>query len=123
MHAALSNLAARVPLTDLGYLVVAVLIQRESGGNLAELLGNVSRTIRDRLKLLGQVRVMAAEGKMSAWILSLLPFCVAFLMQLVKPDYLPVLWQHPTGSRLLWGCLSMVVFAVFWMRGIIRIRV
>ncbi len=123
MNVALSNLAARVPLTDLGYLVIAVLIQRESGGNLAELLGNVSRTIRDRLKLLGQIRVLSAEGRMSAWVLSLLPFGVALMMQLSKPDYLPLLWQHPTGARLLWCCLGMVVFAMFWMRSIIRIRV
>ncbi len=123
MNAALTNLAARVPLTDLGYLVIAVLIQRESGGNLAELLGNVSRTIRERLKLLGQIRVLSAEGRMSAWILSVLPFAVALLMQLSKPDYLQILWQHPTGARLLWCCLAMVVFALFWMRSIIRIRV
>jgi tight adherence protein B len=120
---ALTNLAARVTLTDLRYLVIAVLIQRESGGNLAELLGNVSRIIRDRLKLLGQIRVLSAEGKMSAWILGVLPFAVALAMQLAKPDYLPMLWHHPTGARLLAGSLCMVVFSIFWMRSIIRIRV
>lgn len=123
MHAALTNLATRVPLTDLRYLVIAVLIQRESGGNLAELLGNVSRIIRDRLKLLGQVRVLSAEGKLSAWILGLLPFGVALALQLSKPDYLALLINHPTGSRLLAGSLCLVVFAIFWMRSIIRIRV
>lgn len=123
MHAALTNLAARVPLTDLGYLVIAVLIQRESGGNLAELLGNVGRIIRDRLKLLGQVRVLSAEGRMSAWVLGVLPFAVALAMHLTKPDYLALLWQSPTASRLLVCSLSMVVFSIFWMRHIIRIRV
>ncbi len=123
IHAALTNLAARVPLTDLGYLVIAVLIQRESGGNLAELLGNVGRIIRDRLKLLGQIRVLSAEGRMSAWVLGVLPFAVAFAMYLSKPAYLALLWQSPTASRLLVCSLTMVVFAIFWMRNIIRIRV
>jgi tight adherence protein B len=69
MNEALHNLALRIPLTDLRYLVIAVLIQRESGGNLAELLGNISRMTRARLKLVAQVRVLSAEGRMSAWIL------------------------------------------------------
>lgn len=123
MNEALHNLATRVPLTDLRYLVIAVLIQRESGGNLAELLDNISRLIRERLKLLGQVRVLSAEGRMSAWILGLLPLAVALLMSLVNPAYISVLWTDPAGVRLLWYSAATTVVGVLWMRSVIRIRV
>ncbi|UTY56893.1 type II secretion system F family protein [Massilia sp. erpn] len=123
MNEALHNLAQRVPLTDLRYLVIAVLIQRESGGNLAELLGNVSRLTRARLKLLGQVRVQAAEGKMSAWVLSLLPLAVMLVLSLVNPAYVRVLWTDPVGVQLLWFAAGIMLVGVVWMRQMIRIRI
>jgi tight adherence protein B len=123
MNEALHNLALRVPLTDLRYLVIAVLIQRESGGNLAEVLGNISRLIRARLKLLSQVRVMSAEGRMSAWILGLLPFAVLLLMGLANPDYVSVLWKDPLGISLMWYSAAIAGGGVLWMRKLIRIRV
>jgi tight adherence protein B len=123
MQDALHNLAARVPLTDLRYLVIAVLIQRESGGNLAELLDNVSRMTRARLQLLAQVRVMSAEGRMSAWVLTLMPLGLMAAMQVTNPKYSSVLWQDPNGQRMLWyGACAMVVGMV-WMRQVIRVRV
>ena len=123
MQDALHNLALRVPLTDLRYLVIAVLIQRESGGNLAELLDNVSRMTRSRLQLLAQVRVMSAEGRMSAWILALMPVCLMAAMQVSNPKYSALLWQDPGGQRMLWyaGCAILVGMA--WMRRIVRVRV
>lgn len=123
MNEALHNLAARVPLTDLRYLIIAVLIQRESGGNLAEILGNISRLIRSRLKLLGQVRVLSAEGKMSAWILGLLPLAVLLVMSMTNSKYISVLWTDPMGVQLMWYAALASVGGVFWMRGVIRIRV
>jgi tight adherence protein B len=123
MNEALHNLALRVPLTDLRYLVIAVLIQRESGGNLAEVLGNISRLIRARLKLLSQVRVMSAEGRMSAWILGLLPFAVLLLMGLANPQYVSVLWQDPLGVSLMQYSAAIAGGGVLWMRKLIRIRV
>jgi tight adherence protein B len=123
MNEALHNLAARIPLTDLRYLVIAVLIQRESGGNLAELLDNVSRMTRARLKLMGHVRVLSAEGRMSAWVLSLLPLAVLALMTLSNPKYVSVLWREPAGQRLMWYALGAAIFGVLWMRNVIRIRV
>ncbi|HWW70260.1 MAG TPA: type II secretion system F family protein, partial [Duganella sp.] len=123
MNEALHNLALRVPLTDLRYLVIAVLIQRESGGNLAEVLGNISRLIRARLKLLGQVRVMSAEGRMSAWILGILPVVVLLLMSISNPAYIRVLWTDPIGVRLMWYSSVAAVGGVFWMRKLIRIRI
>jgi tight adherence protein B len=123
MNEALHNLALRVPLTDLRYLVIAVLIQRESGGNLAEVFGNISRLIRARLKLLSQVRVMSAEGRMSAWILGLLPLGVMALMTLSNPAYVKVLWTDPIGIKLMWYAFAVAVGGVLWMRKLIRIRV
>jgi tight adherence protein B len=123
MNEALHGMAARIPLTDLRYLIIAVLIQRESGGNLAEILGNISQIIRARLKLVAHVRVLSAEGRMSAWILSLLPFGVMGMMLLTNPQYVSMLWTDPTGVRMLWCGLGMILFGVAWLRKIIRIRI
>jgi tight adherence protein B len=123
MGEALHNMAARIPLTDLRYLIIAVLIQRESGGNLAEILGNISTIIRSRLKLVAQVRVLSAEGRMSAWILGLLPFAVMLALTLLNPEYVSMLWTDPSGVRLLWYAAGMILFGVVWLRKVIRIRI
>ena len=123
MNEALQNLAARIPLTDLRYLVIAVLVQRESGGNLAEVLLSIARIIRARLKLLGQVRVLSAEGRMSAWVLGLMPVVMIGVMSLVNPQYISLLWTDPSGIRLLWYAAGMVALGVVWMRKVIRIRI
>ncbi|TFW29730.1 type II secretion system F family protein [Massilia horti] len=123
MGEALHNMAARIPLTDLRYLIIAVLIQRESGGNLAEILGNISTIIRGRLKLAAQVRVLSAEGRMSAWILGCLPFVVSTMMLIMNPKYISMLWTDPTGMRLLWYALGMIVVGVIWLRKVIHIRI
>src|SRR5437867_4192404 len=123
MHTALLNLAARIPVTDLRYFVIAVLIQRETGGNLAELLDNISTIIRARLKLFGQIRVLSAEGRMSAWILTLLPMGVALVMNFINPGYIGVLWKDPMGLRLVGGAVLLMIFGIFWMWRIVKIHV
>ncbi|HEX8612544.1 MAG TPA: type II secretion system F family protein [Telluria sp.] len=123
LNEALHSLAERVPLTDLRYMVIAVLIQRESGGNLAEILGNISHIIRERLKLLGQIRVLSAEGRISAWILGLLPFAVAAMMYFANPEYISMLWTDPAGVRLLCYAGVMICIGVVWLRKLIHIRV
>jgi tight adherence protein B len=123
MPDALMNLATRVPSTDLRYFVIAVLIQRETGGNLAELLGSISAIIRERIKLLGQVRVLSAEGKMSAWVLGLLPFGAALMIQLTNPKFLEVLYTDPGGRKMLVIAGVMMLIGIVAMRKIIRIRV
>jgi tight adherence protein B len=123
MNEALHNMAARIPLTDLRYLIIAVLIQRETGGNLAEILTNISHIIRGRLKLAAKVRVLSAEGRMSAWILGLLPFAVSGMLMLVNPGYVQMLWLDPTGVKLLWIALAMIVVGVIWLRKVIRIHI
>ncbi len=123
MHTALLNLAARIPVTDLRYFVIAVLIQRETGGNLAELLDNISTIIRARLKLFGQIRVLSAEGRMSAWILTLLPIGVALVMNVVNPTFIAVLWKDPMGLRLVTIAVLLMIFGIFWMWRIVKIHV
>lgn len=123
MNEALHAMAARIPLTDLRYLIIAVLIQRESGGNLAEILGNISQIIRARLKLVAHVRVLSAEGRMSATILTVLPFAVLGMMLVMNPKYISVLWTDPSGMRMMWCTLGMMVVGGVWMRKIIRIRI
>lgn len=123
LNEALHNMAARIPLTDLRYLVIAVIIQRDSGGNLAEILGNISQIIRARLKLVAQIRVLSAEGRMSAWILGVLPVFVMVMMLLINPTYISLLWTDPVGVHLLWYAAAMSVLGVFWLRKVIRIRV
>lgn len=123
MNQALQNLAGRMPSMDLRFFVIAVLIQRESGGNLAEILGNLSAIIRQRLALLNKVRVLSAEGKLSAWILGALPFATALLINIVNPGFMKVLWTDPVGLKLVGGALVLMVLGVLWMRKIIRIRV
>lgn len=123
MQVALTNLARRVPVADLRYFVIAVLIQRDSGGNLAEVLDTIAALVRARLKLFDKIRVLSAEGRLSAWILALLPFGTAALISLLNPGFLTVLWEDPTGMRLAVGALMAMVVGVVWMRQIIRIRV
>jgi len=123
MQDALNNLSARVPGTDVGYFVVAVLIQRETGGNLTELLGNIATIVRERLKLFGQVRVLSAEGRLSAWILTLLPFVLAAMLNFIHPEFMKVLWTDPVGRNLLAGMAVFMLLGIFWMRKVIRIRV
>jgi len=120
---ALMNLTTRVPSTDLSYFVIAVLIQRETGGNLAELLSNISQLIRARLKLMGTVRVLSAEGRLSAWILTLLPFVLGLVLHLMNPEFLSVLWTDPMGQKMVAVALLMMVIGIFSMWRIIKIRV
>jgi len=120
---ALINLAARVDSSDLRYFVVAVLVQRETGGNLAELLSKTATLIRARMRLAGTVRVLSAEGRISAWVLSLLPFLVAGAIQLVHPSFLSILWLDPMGQKLALAALAMMAFGIFWMWRVIDIRI
>lgn len=123
MNTALSNMTERVPLDDLRYFVLAVLIQRESGGNLAEILGNISFIIRERLKLFGKIRALSAEGRLSAWILALLPFVVVALLSVLSPGFIEIFWTDPAAEKLAGLCLGLMTLGILWMRKIIRIRV
>ena len=123
LQQALTNLSERIPLTDLRYFIVSVLIQRESGGNLTEVLNNLSRLIRKRLKLMSKVKVLSSEGRLSAWILGIMPFALACVMYLVNPDFMAPLWNDPIGISIIKYMLILMVFGIFILRKIIRIHV
>ena len=123
LQQALTNLCDRVPLTDYRFFVVSVLIQRQSGGNLSEVLGNLSSLIRDRLKLLARVKVLSAEGRMSAWTLALMPFFIAGIMNLVNPEFMAPMWTDPLGQTMLKVLLTMMFIGILVLRRIVRIRV
>ena len=120
---AMLNMATRVPSIDLRYFVIAVLLQRETGGNLSELLDNLSMLIRQRFKLLGKIRVLAAEGKLSAYILIALPFATAAMIFLVNPKFMSVLWTDPAGLNVIFAAIVMMILGSFWMWRIVKIRV
>jgi tight adherence protein B len=123
VDSALNNLASRVPSPDMRYFVMAVIIQRETGGNLAELLGKLAELVRERFKLFAKVRVLAAEGKLSAWILVALPFCVAGVVQILNPKYISVLFTDAMGIKLVIGAMVLMLIGIFAMWRIIDIRV
>jgi tight adherence protein B len=120
---ALNHLASRVPSADVRYFAMAVIIQRETGGNLSELLGNLAELVRERFKLFAKVRVLAAEGKLSAYILTGLPFCVAGAIQVMNPEYLSALFTDPAGIRVFYAALAMMASGIFVMWRIINIKV
>lgn len=122
LQQALTHLSERVPLTDLRYFVVAILIQRESGGNLTEILTNLSQLIRERLKLMGKVRVLSSEGRLSAWILCLMPFFLAGVMNVFNPQFMSPLWTDPIGITIIQYTLTLMLIGVVIMRRIIKIR-
>ena len=120
---ALNNLADRSPITDIRYLVVAILIQREAGGNLTEVLDNISKLIRNRLKFQAQVRVLTTEGRMSAWVLGLMPFALAALLNFANHEFISVLWTDPVGKQITNVVLAMMAIGGLWLYKLVRIRV
>jgi tight adherence protein B len=123
LRTALVNLTERVPIQDFRIFVAAVLIQKESGGNLAEVLEKVAETTRERFRLKKQVSVHTAQGRMTGWVLSLLPVGLGLAMYFVNPEGMSVLWTRPIGLKLLWVAASMDVVGGLIIRRIVRIRV
>lgn len=123
LQQALVNLGDRIPITDLRYFIVAVLIQRDSGGNLTEVLGNLSRLIRDRLKLMAKIRVLSSEGRLSAWVLAVMPFGLAAVMNFVNPEFMAPLWHDPIGIAIVQYMLTLMVFGILILKKISTIRV
>lgn len=120
---AMLNLIERVDLPDLRYFVVTVLIQRESGGNLAEILDKISRLIRERIRLLGRVRVLSTQGRLEAWILTILPFVVAGVIFVIAPQLISLLWTESAGRVMLAVTGAMMLSGILIMWRMVHIRV
>lgn len=119
---AVRGLVDRVPLRDVSFLAVALSVQRETGGNLAELLDKLAHLMRERFKLIGEARIKSAEGRLSAWILGLLPFAMCAVLTYLNPDVASLLWTHPSGKAWLIRMLVLMALGVYWITRIVRIK-
>lgn len=120
---ALMNMTKRVPLQDVRFFAAALIIQDETGGNLAEILGNLSATVRDRFKIRGEVRVRTAQGKLTAAILISLPVAMLILMNFLNPEYSSPLYKDPMGLIALAIAAIMQIIGGFILWGIVNIEV
>ncbi|MGA3197485.1 MAG: type II secretion system F family protein [Terriglobales bacterium] len=120
---ALINLTERVPLVDVKFFVTAVMLQRETGGNLAEILDNLSYVIRERFKILRQVRVHTAQGRLTMVLLMALPPTIVVIMQLLNPGFIHPLFADPLGHTLIVAGITLQTLGYFVIRKIIRIQV
>lgn len=119
----LQNLTRRVPSDDLDLIVTAVLIQRQVGGNLAEVLDKISATIRERLKILGEIKTLTAQGKLSGWIVSLLPVGLGLIMYVLNPTYMGGMVDHPLGWAMIGAGLVSQLIGIMIIRSIISLEV
>lgn len=123
LEVALKNLSARVPLLDVGFFVSAVTLQKETGGNLSEILNKLAYVIRERFKLKGQVRAASAHGRITALILTILPVGTAMALMVVAPGYLQSLAEDTIGKWLIVGAITGQFLGFLVMRKIINIKV
>lgn len=120
---ALLGLLQRVPSIPVMALVTSIMVQRETGGNLAEILGQISGVIRGRFRLERKVKTLSAEGRLSTWVLALVPLVLFAVIWVTTPDYLPTLIEDEFGKKLIaYGLVSAIVGSI-WIRKIIRIDV
>ena len=123
LKTAMANLAARVPLQDLKIVITAILIQKESGGNLAEVFDKAAYVIRERFRLKRQVRVHTAQGRLTGWILSFLPVILGIGLYLVNPESMSLLWTRAIGVKLLYLSGSMTLVGALIIRKIVNMDV
>jgi tight adherence protein B len=120
---ALENLTRRVPLLDVKFFSTAVLIQRDTGGNLAEILENLAHVVRERFKILRQVRVYTAHGRFTGWVLLALPIGLAIALSFINPDHMNLLFRERMGQMMLVGAAVMQFIGYMWIRQVIKIEV
>ncbi|HEX7362836.1 MAG TPA: type II secretion system F family protein [Bryobacteraceae bacterium] len=123
LRTALENLAVRVPIPDVRIVMTAILIQKETGGNLAEVLEKCAQVIRERFRLKREIRTKTAQGRLSGWVLALMPVTLEILLYLVRPDVASLLWKKPVGVRMIQIGLVMITIGALIIRKIVRIRV
>jgi tight adherence protein B len=119
----LLSMADRINLVDVRILVTAILIQREVGGNLAEILDNLAAVVRARFTIRRQVRVYTAQGRMTGYLLSALPIIIFSILYMLNPEYMSILFTDPVGKILIAIALSMQLLGFLWIRKIIKIEI
>ena len=120
---ALVQLGQRVPLPELNFVITAMLLQKETGGNLVEVLERTASVIRERLRIEGEIRIYTAQGRMTGWILSLLPVAMFFLLSLANRAYSRVLVEDPTGRKLVFAGLGLMAIGGLAIRKIVNVRI
>ena len=120
---AMLGLLSRVPSVTVMALVTSVLVQKETGGNLSEILEKISAVIRGRFRFQRKVQTYTAEGRMSAWVLAMVPLVLFAALWITQPGYLPTLFEDPRGQKLLAYAGVSGVVGIFWIRRILRIEV
>jgi tight adherence protein B len=120
---ALKSMCERVPNLDLRFFVTSVLVQRQTGGDLAEILDKIGYVIRERFRILGQVQALTAEGRLSGIVLIALPFGLFLVMLYIKPDYVEKLWTHPLGIKMSVAALVAQLFGALVIKKIVNIKV
>jgi tight adherence protein B len=120
---ALENLTARVPLLDVRFFATAVLIQRETGGNLSEILENLAHVVRERFKILRQVRVYTAHGRLTGYVLLALPAVLAIALSFINPEHMNMLFREPMGRMMLMSALVMQTIGYLWIKRVVKIEV
>jgi len=120
---ALENLTVRVPLLDMRFFSTAVLIQRETGGNLAEILDNLSHVVRERFKILRQVRVYTAHGRLTGYVLLALPAFLSVALMFINPEHMNLLFRERMGQMMLMGAIVMQTIGFLWIKQIVKIEV
>ena len=120
---ALNEMAARVGILDVRFFVTAVLIQRDTGGNLSEILENLAHVVRERFKIRRQVRVHTAHGRFTGYVLLALPAALAIALSLINPEHMQVLFRERTGQLMLVGAMVMQTIGFIWIRQVIKIEV
>ncbi len=123
LRTAMENLAVRVPIQDVRIMMTAILIQKETGGNLAEVLDKCSYVIRERFRLRKEIQIKTAQGRLTGWILTFLPIVLGTLLFIVNPKGISLLWTRPMGLKMLYTAAVMMVIGALTIRKIIRIRV
>jgi len=120
---AMAQMADRINSSDLNFLVIALMIQRKTGGNLTELLTTLSLTVRERIKLKGKIRILASEGKLSGIMIGSLPFALGSILSVLNPIYMSTLWTTKSGQTLLLVNVVMIILGALWMWKIVQIKV
>jgi tight adherence protein B len=123
LREALNALSERIPLLDMRFFVTAVTIQRESGGNLSEILENLAHVVRERFKIRRQVRTHTAHGRFTGWVLLALPAALAVALSSIAPEQMQLLFNEPMGRMMLAGAIVLQTIGYLWIRKVIKIEV
>ncbi|HYX51992.1 MAG TPA: type II secretion system F family protein [Candidatus Limnocylindrales bacterium] len=119
---AMLNMGRRMPVPDLQFLITAILVQKETGGNLAQILDKTSQVLRERIRIIGQMRIRTAQGRLTGGILTGLPFVIFFGLNILQPGYGKVLFETPTGQKMVTYAAILMAIGILMIRRIVNVK-